>query len=474
MDNTTEGHRPSSQQVSQKKNALKSLPRQESQGDWFALLVFRVSLVVLAFLVGAFLAHTYQPLREGVAGVLLWMWKDPHHLFPPRDRELNGQPLAHRPGAQIFDREACADGVTLLTSYWSTGQEPTAGIHLVDLDGTLLHRWDANPAKVWPDSPHDDLMKGKFNTSTNYVHGTYLFENGDLLFSIDFLGTVRMDAAGNIKWRLPRRTHHAIFRDHTGNFWACALRYHNNEDNRFPLVKVPGAEDYILQFTPEGKILREISILGLLYEHHLENLMFKSGYTNNDIDPLHLNDVEVLSPELAEEYPLFEAGDVMVSLKHVHCVMVFSPETHEIKWRVHEPFIQQHDPDFIGDGWVMIFDNNMGPEGWQPSEMHQGSSIIAIKPETGERKVLYPGENSKGFYTRAGGKVQLLPNGNLLFVESRNGRAIEATPEGREVWEWRMELAQASDGRQLIPEIMEATRYPFTPEQVKAWRPSEP
>ncbi|PSQ84762.1 MAG: hypothetical protein BRD40_00840, partial [Bacteroidetes bacterium QS_1_65_9] len=64
----------------------------------------------------------------------------------------------------------------------------------------------------------------------------------------------------------------------------------------------------------------------------------------------HINDVEPLPPDLADAYPLFDAGDLVVSVKRLHLVFVFDPDSMTVKWHASDPFVAQHDPDFIGDG----------------------------------------------------------------------------------------------------------------------------
>jgi hypothetical protein len=78
---------------------------------------------------------------------------------------------------------------------------------------------------------------------------------------------------------------------------------------------------------------------------------------------------------------------------------------------------------------------------------------------------LYPTENADPFYTDAGGKWQLLPNGNMLMVEARAGRALEVAPDGMTVWEW---VSERYDEDRL-PEVMEATRYAIGPYEISSW-----
>jgi hypothetical protein len=98
-------------------------------------------------------------------------------------------------------------------------------------------------------------------------------------------------------------------------------------------------------------VLDRINVLDILYANDLErHLVGGLGPYPQEIpkDPTHLNKVEPLDPSVADEYPLFEAGDLLVSLRHPSLVFVFDPASGTVKWHASHPFIYQHDPDFIG------------------------------------------------------------------------------------------------------------------------------
>ena len=53
----------------------------------------------------------------------------------------------------------------------------------------------------------------------------------------------------------------------------------------------------------------------------------------------------------------------MVSLRNIHAVMVFDPDTLNIKYLSIGKVVRQHDPDFIDGNRISIFDNNnVAPE----------------------------------------------------------------------------------------------------------------
>jgi hypothetical protein len=367
-------------------------------------------------------------------------------------------------------------GLTLITSYWPD-MDWVAGIKLMDAHGRTVHSWKTDVTELWKDGPaYLELMKG-------YVHGSYLFPNGDVLFNIEHTGLFMIDSCGKLKWHLNRTTHHSIARADDGNFWIPGndKLEAGNPDAARRLEKFPGLvptrtnpvwEDRLLKVSPDGEVLADISLLEVLYNNRLQRYIPKMSKRKNG-DILHLNDIDVLSQSMADQYPLFEAGDLLVSLRLLHMVLVMSPDTGVVKWYATDPWIEQHDPDFVGDGWITVFDNN-----WQffvndPAKRGQmlGSSrVIAVQPHTGLKKILYPKTKEGFFYTVTGGKQQLQENGNLLITEAQAGRVFEVDPNGKLVWEW----INQPDDKGLVAEIMGGTRYAISEEQVASWQCYKP
>ena len=62
-------------------------------------------------------------------------------------------------------------------------------------------------------------------------------------------------------------------------------------------------------------------------------------------DTLHMNDVETF-PGYKEE-GAFAAGDIMVSLRNINAIVIFSEKDEKVKYACVGEFVRQHDPDFI-------------------------------------------------------------------------------------------------------------------------------
>lgn len=165
----------------------------------------------------------------------------------------------------------------------------------------------------------------------------------------------------------------------------------------------------------------------------------------------------------AVEYPLFDGGDLLVSLKHLNVIFVVDPATLEVKWWKGEPFIRQHDPDFLGEGWIGVFNNRQ--DGTERGTRLGGSRVVAFEPEADSTAVRFHASGGTRIYTRIRGNWQSLPNGNLLVTESNAGRIVEVDQTGDLVWEW----IQPSYGRDRVPRIYWAERYDISSDQASAW-----
>jgi Arylsulfotransferase (ASST) len=169
-------------------------------------------------------------------------------------------------------------------------------------------------------------------------------------------------------------------------------------------------------------------------------------------DVIHTNDVEILSSADAPAFPRFEAGDALVSFRNLNLLIVFDPDSGVVKWSQTGPWLRQHDPDFLPDGRILVFDNrDDGADG----RLLGGSRIVAMDPVTREVEIIYKGTAETPFFTAVWGKVDLLDNDNFLITESNGGRVLEVTPDGTIVWSF----INRYDADRVL-RISGATRYP--------------
>lgn len=73
-------------------------------------------------------------------------------------------------------------------------------------------------------------------------------------------------------------------------------------------------------------------------------------------DPFHLNKVDVLDAARAVAYPMFEEGDLLISMRELDLVVVVRPGSEQIVWWRYGLTSAQHDATFV-DGGIEVFDN---------------------------------------------------------------------------------------------------------------------
>jgi hypothetical protein len=280
-----------------------------------------------------------------------------------------------------------------------------------------------------------------------------LSQNGDLTYNYEYLGLIKVDACGRVKWRLPRRTHHSLFQDEQGNLWTSEAKVSQTPDPKLPGYKPPFFTYNILEVSPEGRVLREIDVFNLLKQNHLTGLLYLSSVDNDAPiitgDTLHLNDVTVLPSTMKPG--LFKAGDIMVSFRNINTIIVFDPKTGLVRAQEVGRFVRQHDADFVDGSTISVFDNNnVGA----PADQAR-SRIMEYSFADGREKVLFEGNAQHPFFSNIMGKQQMLANGNLLVTEAVKGRVLEVDGGGRIIWTYnnilKPGLAGLVEDAQRIP-----------------------
>lgn len=417
---------------------------------------FVLGLLVLFFLWG-FIAGT-TPLfphriisdaRDSARGI----W-EAYLRPPPFDRPARpGYPP--QGGAIMHDAARTAPGVTFITGYTPNG---FAG-WLVDAAGRKLHEWHATFSQVFGDKAPQLLYQARDLTIA--WHGAHLFPNGDILFnfqdnSFPFgSGLVKLDKNSNVIWKLAVNTHHDVTVMDDGTIWVPSQRYRPEGLPEFPALEPWFYEDVILEVSPDGKIRREISALKALADNKgLLNITYSEEHTITTQDPLHLNNVEPLPASMAAAFPMFKPDDLLVSFRNINTIAVIDPATKKVKWTMTGPFARQHDPDFLPNGHLMVYDNLGGPTACG------GTRILEIDPATRTIVWQYDGCATQPFFGETRGEQEVLENGNVLTYEPQGGRVLEVTHGANPqiVWEY-FNVLDPADGGKRVGLVTHAERF---------------
>ena len=287
---------------------------------------------------------------------------------------------------------------------------------------------------------------------------------------------VSLDRCGAVNWTLPEATHHSIERASDGGFWVPGRTYQEElAVSPFPPFPTPYYEDTILKLSPAGVIEEQFSAPRLLVDQGMESFLTASGRTFTDDMPwdqelVHLNKITELPAEIADDFPLFEAGDLMMSLRNINLIIVVDAQTHAIKWQQIGPWIRQHDPSFQKGGEIVLFNNDAYSTEFVDAEysMKPGteldSTILSIDPVSRKVTRLYGDKAGQEMLSIIRGKVQVLNDGNLLITESDAGRAFEVDLDGTIVWEYMNRYSET-----YVAEITGAGLYPASYFTVSDW-----
>ena len=376
-------------------------------------------------------------------------WKALERILLP-DREVAFK-VAHRKSGITVHEPGSWGELTFLVGYQKDGFQA----RLMDPDGKVLHVWKTTHRAVWPDLPAH--LQWRDDEIDILWHGTYLYPNGDILLNFQggFFpyggGMVRLDKDGKVLWKVARNTHHDIHVDDEGFIWAPSLIYRWTPPPGFEQMQPDFYEDTLLKVDPRtGEVLEEISLLSTL--RGMKGILPQQS--KNRDDPTHLNNIDILPKAWADRFPLFEAGDILASPRNMNALVVIDRQTLKAKWVLSGPFYQQHDPDFLPNGNIMLFDNRGGDPACG------GSRILEIEPATQKVVWQYDGCGGTPFFTFVRGEQQPLPGGNVLITETEGGRILEVTrePKPRVVWEYYNGLGEL-DGSWQVGVVNHAARY---------------
>ena len=285
---------------------------------------------------------------------------------------------------------------------------------LIDTDGTIQHSWLIDYPTIVGSGP-----------SMTFPHGVKPLADGSLLVNFDLAyALARLDACGKPLWaRTDGVYHHEI--SSTGNeFWTwfgeAGRVYDGNELVRFDpetgtLEERIHLVDDVILASDQNRIALAIGP---------DHVFDRGALIGKGRDDFHPNDGTPLPTAIADAFPMFNAGDLLISLRNVNMIAVVDRQTKAIKWHRQGPWIWQHDPDWHADGTISVFGNN-------PARLR--SQIYVVDPASGT--VSAPLEDGAPFFTDIMGSHQRLPSGNWLITANRTGRVLEVTATGELVRE---------------------------------------
>lgn len=431
-----------------KEDAAPQLPSPARQGRFrqrFRLGLAILGMMSLAFLFGAAVMYFQLPpsdfLRKAFLGARAW--NERRQLPPPLPVEKTPPPSI----GPIEKPDKTFDGFTLYACASLTISSTQA--FLVNMRGDVVHRWSIPFSKIWPSPPH---LRGPINDALVGFFDCYLYPNGDLLAVLhgqekraNGYGLVKLDKDSKVIWKCARPIHHDVDVSEDGTIYAIAHKVVPSMPRGLEDIPTPALVDEMILLSPDGKELCEpipileafrdspyaplLGVLGTKSKRDLSSGLDRHRLLDDDSDnlhePLHMNCVRVLPRRLAAKFPSFEAGQVLISLRNLDTVAMLDPRKKVVVWAARGPWRAQHDPQFLDNGHLLIFDNLGSP---------RGSRVLEYDPQTQAFPWWYPQGDNAVFVTKERGMSQRLPNGNTLIVSSEQGEIREVTPQRETVW----------------------------------------
>jgi hypothetical protein len=314
---------------------------------------------------------------------------------------------------RVDDRALAEDGLNFFTS----SHAPVAT--LMDMDGSIVKTWKADIEQALPGFTLDPKHRGH----ERFLRDAELLPDGGIVAMFDEIGIVRLDASSRVLWAWRGPVHHDLFVDEKGNTWAIL-----HERRVVPELKRndPVLEDFVVELSPEGKLLRRLSLVECFQRSRYATMLMNVPSGTEDV--FHTNSVVVLDGSLARHGSAFRRGNLLVSVKRLNAVAVVDPEAGQVVWALTGQWYGQHSAKLSAAEHLLLFDNF--------GTMRLASRVLEVDPFTQQVLWSFGGRPGEDLLSETVGFVERLRGGNTLITESNYGRVLEVTPDNRVVWEF--------------------------------------
>jgi hypothetical protein len=159
----------------------------------------------------------------------------------------------------------------------------------------------------------------------------------------------KIDHTGNQIWSRRIAAHHSIYVDRDGYIYTpIIMQEHAN--TRF--VENYRDDGYAI-LSPDGEIVETGSVTEILVGNDLGHLIYGVGPI--EWDAIHLNAIK--PAESTTRY--WNKGDLLMSSRHLSTIFLYRPDTGKVIWHQTGPWLNQHDPDFLGSNRISVFGNDV-------------------------------------------------------------------------------------------------------------------
>jgi hypothetical protein len=325
-------------------------------------------------------------------------------------------------GVVVFDEQRACPGYRLYTI------APLGRAELIDERGEVIRRWESE-GDLW--------MRAE------------LLQDGSLLvLGVEGLGergregkggpipdsdryVMKLDSSGGLLWKRHMLCHHDIEQTPDGNL--LVLTFERRKDTRIH-ESLDVRDERLTLLSGDGDPVTSVSILDAALRSprafplkHVEPFDTAAGRW---VDVFHANSIEWMRREgLFERGPIYGPDNVLMCFRNQDRIAVLNWPERKFVWSWGRGDISgPHDAQVLDNGDFLLFDNGLSS---------RRSRAVELDPVARKIVWTYEADPPESFFTVGRGSAQRLPNGNTLMAESDKGRAIEVTPDGTVVWDFR-------------------------------------
>jgi hypothetical protein len=396
------------------------------------------SLYFLCFILGSTAAYfkwaPYRSVEEAIIGGKAWYQSRKENAQAP-ERKKTVLESMQQPKIS-WQRYQAFNGYTLIIPRYSSH------LYLVDMKGNIAHRWNVPFEKAWPRPYHIKHPVPKWRT---FPESAILMPNGDIVVQYTGqtdtpygYGVARFNKDSALQWVYDKRAHHALYHDrYTDQIYALVHDFRKKPIKGMEKLPRPVLEDEIAIISSEGKELDTISIPEAFRGTPFEQFLFHVPPVPGAAwDLTHANSIDKLSVFIADKFPMFNVGDLLVSLRDPSVIAVINPTSKKVVWATKGPWKFQHDASFLSNGHILMMDN-LGCYTFQ----RFCSRTLEYNPSTGGIEWIYPSPHAAPkdrFLNVVLGQAQRLPNGNTLISKPYDAALIEVSQSGLVAWRYHI------------------------------------
>ncbi len=309
-------------------------------------------------------------------------------------------------GVTLHESSLTRPGYNLFNS------RPRNHIVLIDMDANVRHEWRVPKVSA--------IQLAKISPT------------GDLFVLVKNKELIKLAWHGQVQWRFKTIVHHDMEVRDPERILVLTRKF---AETHYKGATLPIVEDMLTILSPDGDVLRELSLLELFRHLVPESRIMEMAKSKDrptsvrravdtEFDVLHSNGVELIRQTSGPARP----GDLLVSLREIDLIAIVRLDPWQLIWSWGSGELErQHHPSMLPNGNILVFDNGV---------RQKRSRILEVDPRDGRIVWRYGEQEGQHFYSNVRGSVQRLPNGNTLITDSNHGRVFEVTTDGRMVWEF--------------------------------------